>query len=200
MFLLLLVVTLLGGGAVYWQYNSKTAAEARVNALEAEVPDEKELTNMLATSQKGLSEHRTKLKHLEQSIPQAAYVPTLIKELEAVGKSNEVAVTGIRPVMAPAAPASEVGSKKAYDEIEFDMVGRGGYMAVLNLVSALQTFPKILSVSTVAVVPKRGIDSQQTLEATVRIRAFVFPNETKPKDDAPAEKVASLVRPGGGQL
>jgi len=73
-------------------------------------------------------------------------------------------------------------------------------MAVLNLVSALQTFPKILSVSTVAVVPKRGIDSQQTLEATVRIRAFVFPNETKPKDDAPAEKVASLVRPGGGQL
>jgi len=198
MFLLLLVVALLGGGAIYWQYGGMTSAETRVQALESEVPDEKELGDMLASSQTELSDFQTKLMHLEKSIPPAAYVPTLIKELEAVGKTNKVSVTGIRPVMAVANP-NAMPEKKAYDEIELDIVGRGGYMAVLNLVTALQSFPKILSVSTVAVIPKRDQDQQQTLEATVRIRAFVFAEEAKKDSAKPVEKVASRSA-GGGRL
>lgn len=199
MFLLLLVVGLLGGGAIYWQYSGMTAAEARVMGLEAEVPDEKELSEMLASSQTELTDFQTKLMHLEKSIPPAAYVPTLIKELEAVGKLNKVSVTGIRPVMAVSNP-NATAEKKPYDEIELDIVGRGGYMAVLNLVTALQSFPKILSVSTVAVIPKRDQDQKQTLEATVRIRAFVFANDAKKEAEKPTEKVASLSSARGGQL
>lgn len=195
MILLLVVVLILGGGAIYWQYSAMTAAESRVNSLESEVPNEEELTGTLTASQTELSEFQQKLQHLEKGVPQAAYVPTLIKELEQVGRMNKVTVTGVRPVMAVSSPTKTGEDKKPYQEIEMDIVGRGGYLAVLNLVSALQTFPKILSVSTVAVVPKRDQDAKQVLEATVRIKAFVFAEEKA--EAKPTEKVASLGAPRG---
>lgn len=197
--LLLLAVLIVGGGAAYWQYTGMTAAEGRLRQLESEVPDEKELTSMLASSQAELAEQQAKLDHLEKSVPGVAYVPTLLRELESVGKGNKITVTGVRPVMAPpSVPGAEMGAKKAYQEIEIDITGRGSYFSVLNMVQALQKFPKIVAVNSVAMLPKReGNQDQLSLEATVRIKAFMFPNDPSPDS---GDKLASNVKPAGSSL
>lgn len=188
--LVMVIAIMLCGGGVYWQYTSKVEAEARLAALKSEVPDEQTVRDRLAESQAVLDEHKYKLLHLEANVPQSAYIPTLLWELERMGRENGIKVTGVRPVLTPSSSKKpkdgdklERVEKKTYQEIDIDITGKGEYRAIMNLLDALQKFPKIVAVRTVGVTPKRD-DTQadgQVLEAAVRIRAYVFPPDHKPE-------------------
>jgi Tfp pilus assembly protein PilO len=182
--LLAFVVLFLGGGATYFQYNAVQAVKADVTALESQVPSQKELEKSLADSHGKLAEYQLKLSHLEQSVPDVAYIPTLMKELEQIGLGKGIKVTGVRPAPAVVAPAlPEEGStkpkKKDYDEITIEVKGRGHYDNIKAFLDAIQEFPKVIAVKTISMTPMRdGTDGPAgDIELVVNVVAYVFPFE-----------------------
>lgn len=181
---LALVVLAAGGGASYWMHSVAQQARENVGRMRQEVPSEAEVTKMLAESERKVGQYQFELEHLEQGVPNVAYVPTLLTELENLGKANQLEMIGVRPVVERDLKQSKregsksmKGSSKAYEEIDIDIVGRGTYGRVLATVSALQKFPKVVAVKTLSMTPKRDPNSlggQPTLEAVVRIKAYVF--------------------------
>lgn len=173
-------VFLFGGLLAYWQYNVKEAAQARFQQLDAEVPTKEEVEEELNKTSQELDKYRENLAHLEKSVPPTAYVPTMLSELESLGKLNHIAVTGVRPVVKQAQSKrdQETGDKvkKTYEEIEIDITGTGQYNDVMSLVDQLKGFPKIVAVRTVSLTPKKEANAAALgiLESTIRLRAYVF--------------------------
>lgn len=175
-----IAVLVFGGLMAYWQYNVKEGAQARYQNLEAEVPTREEVEAELKATEEELEKYEVKLAHLERSVPPSAYVPTMLSELESLGRRNRIQVTGVRPVAQQRQSARdkevEGQTKKAYEEIEIDITGTGQYNDVMSLVMELKQFPKIVAVRTVSLTPKKeaAAASMGILESTIRLRAFVF--------------------------
>ena len=180
---------LVGGGVVYWASGTAKDAKSRYQTLVADDPNEGDLRNMVETSQTKVDETKLQLQHLEQSVPNLAYVPTLLTELELLGKQHNIEVTGVRPVIGEKKAvntddkASGGEKKKAYQEMNIDISGRGSYGNVMQVVEALKKFPKIIAIQTVGLQPKKDTSqdangqksSGVVLDATVRITAYLFP-------------------------
>lgn len=184
-------VMLVGGGFVYWQHSAKSSAQSRLAVLSERVRDEADVKSDLQYSRDLLTEAQFKLQHLERNVPDVAYIPTLLTELENVGKAHDMAIVGVRPILDPTQLSSdEEETESGYQEIEIDITGRGTYRAILNLLHALEHFPKVVSVQTVTLTPRRTTeaDTDNQLEAVVRLTAYVFP-DTKP--EAPEAPVAA---------
>jgi Tfp pilus assembly protein PilO len=188
-------VVVLGSGATYWAYNLCLDAKARYEKLDGELPKEQALREMLAKSQYEVDTYREQLQHLEEGVPTLAYIPTLLTELETLGKQHSITVTGVRPIAQSAvqskssdADKKKTGKSKDYKEIGIEFTGRGTYGNVKGMVDSLKKFPKVIAVQTVGLTPKRErtrTGQQQpavgspNLEASVRIKAFVFPDESE---------------------
>jgi Tfp pilus assembly protein PilO len=181
-----IAVLAFGGLMAYWQYNVKEGAQARYQKLEAEVPTREEVEAELKSTEEELEEYQVQLSHLERSVPPSAYVPTMLSELESLGTRNRIQVTGVRPVaqqrQSNRDKEVEGQTKKAYEEIEIDITGTGQYADVMSLVMELKQFPKIVSVRTVSLTPKKEASAAALgiLESTIRLRAFVFAPPTNP--------------------
>ncbi len=180
--LIALAVLLLGGGLIYWQMGNRSTAAARVALLQSELPDMDQVNADLVKSQQDLEAARIELEHLEKSLPETAYIPTLLKELEMLGTSKNVKVTGIRPLLVPNNTGEEAKEDDAYQKLDIDITGQGTYRALLEMISALKGFPKILAVNTISMQPKQGAGGQSSneLDATIRLRAFVFKEAMAP--------------------
>lgn len=197
---LMTILGVIGGGAlVAMRYSSVGNDRERVAALRAETQDEELVQGQLAHSQKELDLAKLKLQHLEQGIPTTAYIPTLLFELEKIGKDSGIKVIGVRPMPKPAqstvakqagAESTEV-ARPSYEELNIEVKGRGNYESVMRFVDALRSFPKIVAARTVTVTPgldpKNAINGQ--LEVAVELRAYLFP-QSKAKE-TPAKEVAS---------
>lgn len=172
--LMALAVILVGGGLAYWQYGNRSAAQAKVDQLTAELPDAEQVQNDLQTSQTELEDYRLRLTHLEKSLPNTAYVPTLLKELETVGQENYLQITGVRPVFAQPG-TEEDDTDSSYQKLQIDITGQGTYRSVMDVVAALRVFPKILTIETVALQPRQDMQSKgRELDTTIRLTAFIF--------------------------
>lgn len=201
----MVAAVLVGGGVNYWSYGASVAAKARYNTLAAEVPNEGDLRKMVNESQLKVDDYKMQLQHLEQSVPGMAYVPTLLTELELLGKQHNIAVTGVRPVMEPRATKNtddkQSGGerKKPYTEMSIDISGRGSYENVMQVVEALKKFPKIIAIQTVGLTPKKDTNQKAdgpkptsvVLDANVRIKAYLFPMPQGTDGERPAQGATS---------
>lgn len=183
-YLLLTVVALVvGAAAVYCQYQSFSATQVAVAKLRKQVHDGARVAQDLEASRTKLAESSQRLQHLEAGVPQVAYIPTMLKELEATGRESGIAVTGVKPVQKKKPSKKDAKStgpakKQAYDSIDIEVEGRGSFQSVMKFLAALESFPKIVSVRAVSVMPKADRSSSNggvSLMMTVNIRAFVFP-------------------------
>lgn len=176
-FLGLALLTLaVGGGGSYYQYTTLAAQTERIAQLRIDTRPLEEIEADLASATEKLSKTTAQLVHLEQGVPQFAYVPTLLYELEKLGNSTGLEVLGVRPV--PPTPIKGDKKKKgAYEELDIDLKGRGDYDAVMNFVQALQTFPRIVEARTISLSPKSDAhkDGKPGLEVEVKLRAYLFP-------------------------
>lgn len=185
-----LAALVLGGGLTFMAYSNLGAANANMEKLRAESKDAKALQKELSTSLVSLQESAVKLQHLEAGVQDYAYVPTLLTDLEKVGKASGIDVTGVRPVPKVATPKKdgaegEVPKRKAYDELDIEVKGHGSYRSVMNFIQALGKFPKIVAARTVDMSPKNDLgQTVATLDVTINLRAYVFatPQPAKPKD------------------
>lgn len=170
-----------GGGLCYMGYGNLGAQEASLQKLKAESKDAATLAKMLDESKLAVNDSTVKLQHLEESVPEFAYVPTMMQELEKVGKNAGIDVIGVRPLPAPAPTKKEDGTeggkskRKAFQAVDIEVKGRGKYRSVMNFVAALGTFPKIVSARAVDMTPKADPGVVSTvLEVTIQLRAYVF--------------------------
>ncbi len=196
------VAIVVGGGAVYFQYNDRQAALSEVKRLQLELPDEDELRSQLAQAKTRYTEAEEHLAHLEQSVPGVAYIPTLLKELEDRGLESKMTVTGVRPILDTPGQKEEA-SKQVYQEVDIEVTGRGDYEAIQMLLARLKTFPKIIAVKKIDLTPKfQGQSSTYDyIDVNVRLKAFVFPEKDEPsRAQEASEIVASNNSPVGGTL
>jgi Tfp pilus assembly protein PilO len=133
-------------------------------------------------------------------VPDVAYIPTLMKELEQIGIGKGIKVTGVRPappVVAPTLPeeGSTKPKKKDYDEITIEVKGRGRYDNIKAFLDSIQEFPKVIAVKTISMTPMRdGSDGRPgEIEVVVNVVAYVFPFELITAANAKAQ--TNVVKP-----
>lgn len=180
-------MVVVGGGLSFMAFNSVSAAKENLRKLQSESKDAKTLQKDVETSQASLLESRNKLDHLEKGVQTYAYVPTMLSELEKLGKASGLSVVGVRPMPKQVSPnkqaEGEAPKKKAYDELDIEIKGRGNYRAVMTFVAALERFPKIVASRAVELSPKNDPgEDKSSLDVTISLRGFVFPTpDQEPK-------------------
>ena len=180
---LALGTVVVGGGLCSFEYTKLGDVRGRVSKLRAEVSDPKAVKDRLDQSGMKLEGARRSLMHLEATVSSAAYVPSLLRDLDGFGKQNGIAVTGVRP--APKKPGDDVAKvkvQKPYDELSIQVTGTGTFGAIQNFVSNLPSFPKIVAARMVSIEPARSSNPETKsglLSMTVQLTAYIF------KGDAP---------------
>lgn len=210
-FLVLTVTTLLvGSGLTYMQYGGYTEATAEVEKLKKEAKNQEDVERELQVAIDRLNETRGKLVHLEQSVAETAYVPTMLKELEKLGTECGIQVTGVRPIPRQIVKATNVKdesgestkkARKPYNELDIEVKGRGNYKAVLKFITGLTTFPKIVAARTVSLQPKvdSRIGGKPSLDCTIELRSYLFPADgsTPKAADSEEAKTESTINLSG---
>jgi Tfp pilus assembly protein PilO len=196
-FFVLAALTLAAGtGATIFQWQEIGDKWDTIAELKKSVRDPKDIQAEFDETSAKVVSSKAELVHLERGVPAFAYVPTMLRELEAYGKQNGIEVLGIRPIPKAEQKDKDGKKKKApYEEISIEVKGRGGYNAVKSFVSALQKFPKIVSARAVSLQPKEmpGLPAgSKSLDVTLELRAFLFAPSESPED----QKSATRIDPG----
>ena len=178
------LVFLVGAGAIYMKWDAINTQESEVDKVQIEVESASGVEKDLAESEKRIADLKVKLSHLERGVPDYAYLPTMLRELERYGKACGVDVTGVRPIAAPPIAGKPgdpmAGTQKSYDELTVEVRGRASYADALRFVKALQNFPKIVAARTISLAPKQAnalTSESPLLELVIELKVFVFPQD-----------------------
>ena len=153
--------------------------EAKRESMEKQVDSSRQMAQKLEQTRLTYLDTCSQIRYLESSVTTQAYVPTLLQQLEALGRSVNLKVLGVRPqpkeVTPPKTPASgeakasesnaesgsqtkagEASGKKAagpYDELKIDVEVEGNFNNALDFLYKLTSFPKIVAVNSVQMAP-----------------------------------------------
>ncbi|MCS6830517.1 MAG: type 4a pilus biogenesis protein PilO [Armatimonadota bacterium] len=186
--LTLCIVVLLGGvAAIYWQYTGYSELQGRVLAAEKQVEEGKTIAQRLEHTQQQYQNVLQKLQHLELSVSERAYIPTLLKQLEASAKARRLRVLSVRPASAQPEPKAqqendeqkgEEQKKPAepYEKQVIDVSVRGQFWDVMRFTEDLTRFPKILAVERVQFRPNQRKEPTDPFEVETQftLSAFIF--------------------------
>lgn len=199
--------------------NSVNGERAKV---EKKVRESQTVAQTQRDSENRYRDTRAQIRCLEGSVATQAYVPTLLKQIERMGKSVHLKVIGVRPKAAdpsaalakkeaqpaaaapsgqPEADPNAVAKKpeiKPYDELEVDLELEGSYMNALDFLYKLTSFPKIMAVNTIQMSPYSGLGEISTaspkLNIKINVTAFVF------KEASPSKKPAANTARNPGRI
>lgn len=170
-----------GGGVTFWQYSSLAKVNAQAAKLRKQVDGIEELRARLEKTQHTVDASAMELAHLESSLTTAEYIPTLLKDLEAVGTACNLKIIGVRPLppqqlKSKSAEKQQKKVRKPYQEIDVEVKCAGSFDHLLVFLKKLEEFPKIVGVRYLTVSPKVSPDglTLTQLESTVAIRVYVF--------------------------
>jgi Tfp pilus assembly protein PilO len=188
---------LAGGGALFYQQQiSLGAVTGKLKEKEKLRDESARLASRLAETEVRFKDDTDRLRFLESSLPSMAYVPTLLKQIEQLGKDTQNVVRGVRPELAPRAAvrpavrrtdpeaqdgdASKAEKPKApepYDRLTIQVALTGRYQDYQNFLQRLTQFPKIVAVDKVTLRPKldnsRPTASPQ-LDVDMQLTAFIL--------------------------
>lgn len=200
------------------------SATDELKSKEKKVAQSKQIATELEESRLAYFDARSQVRYLESSVSSRDYVPTLLKQMEHLGKSVNLKVLGVRPQEdtqksnqrsatsgAKAAEGNvEDASKKKdaaapkvkpaapYDELKIDLELEGTYMNALNFLYSLTSFPKIIAVNKLEMSPGRDTfaASSPRLRVKMTVTAFIL-KDAAPARTAPAATGASARNQGG---
>ncbi len=149
--------------------------QAELDKKETEVSEAKQVVHKLEKTKLEYNDAKSQLKFLESWVSTQAYVPTLLRQLENLGKSVNLRITEVKPVEESkrkkarklnsskqasegnVEAASKTGEeeakpkKKLYDELEINVEVSCKYMNALDFLYRLTNFPKIIAVNKITV-------------------------------------------------
>ena len=134
---------------------------------------------------------RGELQHLETSVTEGHYIPTLLHQTEELARATNLHVGSLRPTLepAPVPPADKELAKKfvpvPYDKEHIDMDFSGRFWDVAQLLYKLTVFPKIMTVESVTMTPANtGPGDHTKLNVKLRLTGFIFKSDTPPASSA----------------
>jgi len=215
------LVVLIFGGILWLQQSALAEASETRQARETELEDGKRLAGRAVQARELLERDRAQIVFLEEGVSDAAYVPTLLKQVEdlAVGTNNRV--LGVRPQAQtqgatrleqrrdPDAKEGEAGGDdkpvekpEPYTRLNIQVNMVGTYQSSQMFIQRLTRFPKIVSVDQIQLRPHRAatgpggeVGEQGQLDIELKVTAFVM-KEARP---APAAGTTNLAAAGGTQ-
>lgn len=208
------LMLLLFGGIIYWQQTVLTGARTTLGRKEVEVTEGRQIAKRREQARLDLEADQAKLQFLETAVSDAAFVPTLLKQLEELAINTNNRVIGVRPQVVQEAPtrlqqrrdpeAQAKGDKKEDDKkevkkapepytrlgIQVNMVG--SYRTVQAFTDQLTRFPKIIAVEEMQLRPHRAQGNEREdkslalLDVDLRLTAFIMnqPAVAKPTTTA----------------
>jgi Tfp pilus assembly protein PilO len=192
---------LIGLGATL--YRGKAA---QLRGLEQELSDKEaqyvEVRAKLASQPELETEYaqlQARLSVLEPALPDSAYIPTFLRQIEGLATGTRNTIIGIRPkpvARGPAASAVEINDETGeitqaadqaapagpavqplpYDYVPIELRIEGTYWTVIDFLQELQQFPKMIAVNDLGFYPSQaGADARRSpeLSATMELTAVV---------------------------
>lgn len=181
--IILAVVIFFGCVLAYMAAAGKLRAMAtELSNKDGQVNNARQIASTLEDSRATYVDTRAQIQYLESSVSTQAYVPTLLKQLEHLGKSVKMKVYSVRPQPVANTPApvrkmssgaqasegnvegasqqqagpggaQENAAAKPYDELKIELELEGSYMSTLEFLYGLTSFPKIVAVDSVDLSP-----------------------------------------------
>jgi Tfp pilus assembly protein PilO len=192
-----LVGIMTGGGMLLYQQESSLADVAKqLKAKEGQRDESTRVASRLAETELRFKEDTEHLKFLESALPSAAYVPTLLRQIEQLCKDTNNEVRAVRPEAAPPKPVrpavrrtdpeapqnddkpkEEAPKPEPYDRLTIDVSVTGGFQEYQNLLQRLTQFPKIVAVDKVQLRPRMDNDhpnASPRLDVDMQLTAFIL--------------------------
>ncbi len=208
------------GGTLWFQQQALNTSLNLLAGREAELSDGRRIAHQRDAAREALELDRQQLVFLENGVSKAAYVPTLLKQLEDLAKSTKNRVVGVRPQVVQEAqnrmearrdPDAKDGegdkSKKVekpepYTRLSIEVNLIGDYRSAQQFVQRLNRFPKILSVDELQLQPYRQDADELTdralLEVKAKLTAFVMKEELLPPPVSTVSAVTGTGSVSGG--
>ena len=192
-------------GYLYYNRSSRLAVlQAELDTKEKKLQDGTQIAQRLSQVESRYNDVQSQLSTLEQGVSSRAYIPSLLKQLEALGKSNRLKVVGVRPqpVVVTAAPVNSAGkqAKKApepYDRTNIDIEVTGKFWDVVNFIEQLNSFPKIISLGEIQLSPVSTNASNETgpisLSAKLKTTAFILKPATMQAAGTPSFRIINKI-------
>ncbi len=151
-----------------------------------------EIAARLPVARQEFLDAKQKLSFLEQGVSSKVYVPTFLRQIEALGKRNNLQVVGVRPKRSDDKPAPVVskavdddkkGDKdrvakapppKPYDELEISIELKGKYWDALKFMQQITSFPKIVAVNDIQISPEGRTVTLASPELSIKVNATAF--------------------------
>ena len=185
--------------------NALRKATIQLQDCEKRVDENKRIADRLEQAEQRCTAAQSQVSFLERSVNTRDYIPTLLKQLEQLGKSVDLKVVGVRPKIEPQQPAapkppqgSEAGGaakeqpaeksaappaakeRKPYDSLSIDLEVEGSYADLMTFLHGITSFPKILEVNTMQISPASKSSGRGSPDLTIQINvtAYVFHAES----------------------
>src|SRR5689334_520097 len=181
------LLTVALGGVLWLEWTATVQTNQVWQTKDAELRDGQKIARRREDARRSLDEDRQQIHFLENSVSDAAYVPTLLKQLEDLATSTHNRVLAVRPQVVadpgptkmqqrkdPDAALKDTGSgdnkdaeKKVekvdpYTRLGIQVTLVGGYQSTQLFIDRMMRFPKILSVDEIQLRPHLA----QTRDAT----------------------------------
>lgn len=198
------IVLFIGCGFMYFNRQSKLENMDRELAkAQSSLMNSHETVAKLDEAENDYRAAQAKLSVLEDGVSSKNYVPTLLRQLEELGKQNNLHVMAVRPKAPEVTPPAAAGSDKSssgsktpskdippYDKLDVDIEVNGSYASAVHFLQALTSFPKIIAVKNVQITPltddkKKG--GLAPLSVKFSATAFIMKEDTGEKKTEEAE-------------
>ena len=200
------VLCLIGlGGSLYHAKTSELSKlKGQLEAKESQLTEVREKLTELPQYEAQYGRLQARLSVLEPSLPDSAYIPTFLRQIEGLATGTQNRILTIRPkpaIQRTAAPTTTINDETGeivkiegeaaapepaplpYDFVPIELRLEGTYWTAIDFLAELQKFPKMIAVNDVSFVPDQsrlGAGQSQRLTATMDLTAVV----TKGGNDA----------------
>jgi len=192
-------------GAYVMGSNALNKANIELRDRERQLEDSKKIADRLEQAEIKYAAAESQVSFLEHSVSTRDFIPTLLKQLEHLGRSVDLKVLSVRPKIEqqprpasrrrdPAAEAEGVGKsesgtetasnslseRKPYDSLTIDIEVEGKYANLMSFLYRVTTaFPKILEVNTIQISPTAQPKRRESpyLSMEINVTAYLFPVE-----------------------
>ena len=190
------------------------AVAAELNDKEEQVANSEKIALTLQDSRLRYLDTQSQIRYLESSVSTQAYVPTLLKQFEQLGKSVGLKVLAVRPEIVAGAPPTrrlssgakasegkvEAASEqkpgpgrgkdkkepvKPYNELQIELELDGKFMNALDFLHGLTSFPKIIAVDTMELAPACVSNTYASPTLSIRMKVTAFVLKDGTSADAP---------------
>lgn len=168
--------------------SSVPSLRTRISDAQVQLTSLQEENQQLSEALSSIKTIESNLELLQTAIPTADDVPTLMTQLESLGKSSGVTVQHLgfgSGVKETAPPAGEVGEgpvkKESYHKVSLTVVVTGTYAALESFLKNLEQTSRTINVTTLRFSPSQeGEGAEAKLSATLGVSAYYLPETAAP--------------------